>query len=196
MMGWGAAPPFVVLAPFFFSRWLPELFLECPALRNPLCLTGSVHLGQLSSMVLCTRVTTDIRRSRYEKQAKHRGLVGGPHVVMVLLSNLRVHSGEVRIPGSSYSTLPQQCPVVPSGFTNTLLTGSHRLPASFALQAYWWGDFGLPVYGAQFLRSRNLRSRTVLPLRILWCVPRKQHYNEGAGQTPGVPGAMCPGCES
>lgn len=109
------------------------------------------------------------------------GLVEGPHVVMVLVSNLRVLSGEVRVPGTSYSTLPQQWPVVPSGFTNALLIGSHRLPASFAsfLKAYWWGDFGLPVCGAQFLRSRNLRSTTVLPLKSLWCFPRKQHYNEG-----------------
>lgn len=103
---------------------------------------------------------------------KSTGLVGDPHI---LVSNLRVHSGEVRIPGASYSTLSQQWPVVPSGFTNTLLTGSHRLPASFAsfLKAYWWGDFGLLVCGAQFLRSRNLRSRTALPLTSLWCVPRK-----------------------
>lgn len=154
MMGvGGAAPPAVVLAPSFFSSWLPELILECPALRNPLCLAGSVHLGQLSSMVLCgTRVTTAIRRSLYEKQAKHRGLVVGLHAVMVLVSNLRVLSEEVRIPGSSSSTLPQQWPVVPSGFTNTLLTGSHRLLASFVsfLKAYWWGDTGFQSVGLSF----------------------------------------------
>lgn len=74
--------------------------LQKPTLHSRVYPSGSAVIHG----PLCYQGVTAFRRSLYARQAKHRELVRGSRAGMVLRSNLRGHSGEFRVPGTSYST--------------------------------------------------------------------------------------------